>query len=88
MISTLQYSFTGKKFRMTTYIPIVIGTYAKLIKPAANPQELPLFSWTAIVYLAGRPWADLGMIVERVDFTLHKSFPNVRKPFSQYLNSV
>jgi hypothetical protein len=58
-------------------VPLVIGTYAKLLNPPSIPQETPLYSWTCFVYLAGRPFADLGQIIERVDFTLHKSFANV-----------
>ena len=63
---------------IVTSIPIVIGTYAKLVKPPVTPDDLPLYTWSCVVYPSGRPWADMSRIVERVDFTLHKSFQNVR----------
>jgi len=58
-------------------VPIVIGTYAKLIRQQTTPEDLPLYSWSCVLYIPGRPWADLSQIVDRVDFTLHKSFQNV-----------
>ena len=62
---------------MSHHLPFVVGTYAKLLKPAPNETELPLFTWTCVLYLTGRPSADLSQYIERVEFTLHKSFATV-----------
>ena len=55
----------------------MLGSYAKLIKPKTSEEDMPLFKWTVMVYLAGSPSTDLSPIIERVDFILHKSFENV-----------
>lgn len=58
-------------------IPITIGTYAKCILSADKPDEIPSYAWTCFVYVKGHPFCDLSVIFDKVEFTLHKSFPNV-----------
>ena len=58
-------------------LAITIGTYSKCIRQSQCDTDLPFYAWTCMVYLAGRPYADIGPIIEKVEFTLHKSFPNV-----------
>ena len=58
-------------------VSLVIGTYAQLITPPEFVDGVRLFEWTCGVFPHGRPFADMSSIVERVEFTLHKSFENV-----------
>lgn len=58
-------------------IPITIGTYAKCIRSTDKPDDIPFYVWTCFVFVTGRPFCDLSVIIEKVEFTLHKSFPNV-----------
>lgn len=58
-------------------LPITIGTYARIVKPASIEGDLNLFTWTCIMHVTGQPFGDAGEFIERVEFTLHKSFPNV-----------
>lgn len=62
-------------------IPIVIGSYAKLIKASFVEGELPLYRWSCVLYKAGEPYGDLSSFIERVDFILHKSFQDVHLCF-------
>lgn len=63
---------------MGFHVPIVVGSYAKVVKPGVDEAQPPIFQWTCGVYPAGYPRSDLTPIIERVVFTLHKSFANVR----------
>ena len=61
----------------SAHIPIIIGTYAKMLRKGSNDSDLNLFQWTVLIHLDERPRCDLSHYLERVDFTLHKSFANV-----------
>jgi hypothetical protein len=68
--------FISKDSQMIgTKVPIVFGSYAKKAKDSS--ADTVLFTWSCGVYLDGLPFANLGPLIEKVDFTLHKSFENV-----------
>lgn len=86
-----QHDFTPsetmkKKIQMTNdaNLRLVVGTYARLKRPLAYVEGIPLYEWNCLVYYPGQPFLDLSPYIERVEFTLHPSFENV----CFYLKSV
>jgi hypothetical protein len=50
-------------------LPIVIGSYAR-----KRNENLDIYDWTCFVFDSRNPYADIGHVIEKVRFVLHKSF--------------
>jgi hypothetical protein len=72
---------TGESSDECRRIPIVIGSYSRMLRTSGEESELPLFEWTVILHPAFGIRGDLSPYIERVDFSLHKSFPDVCRSF-------
>ena len=65
---------------------LVVGTYAKIVKEPVEPADVTMYKWSCIVFPARSPQGDLSSVVEKVEFTLHKSFPNVCRSIESVFN--
>ena len=79
---------TGSITVCTTHVPIVVGSYARLIRKGDGDSDSNRYEWTVVVHIDGRIHGDLGNYVDKIDFFLHKSFAIVCKPCYSYQPSV